>query len=71
MSRPYGPLTRIYLKACGDFLLSCQGSSSVRVRLDKGEQILVRHVHGDLVLKGGCHTTFSGVLEIEYPDNVD
>jgi len=62
-------LARIFVKPYGEFLLGCQGSSSVRVKLLKGEQVLVRHVRGDLVLKGGCHTTFSGVLEIEYADN--
>ncbi|KAL8563215.1 hypothetical protein ACOMHN_034739 [Nucella lapillus] len=65
--RPYGPLTRVFLRAYGDFRMSCQGSSSVKVKLEQGEQVVVCYLQGDLQLKGGCHTTFSGVLEFEYP----
>ncbi|KAK7098424.1 uncharacterized protein [Littorina saxatilis] len=68
-SRPFGPIARVYLKAYfGDFMLGCQGCGSARVKLERGEQIIVRHTRGDHVLKGGRHTRFSGVLEHVYDD---
>lgn len=64
------PIQRVFLRTKGDIFVGSQGSFHVRCRLERGEQVRVRHLDGDLGLKGKSHTTFSGVMEFEYTDNV-
>ncbi|KAL8563216.1 hypothetical protein ACOMHN_034740 [Nucella lapillus] len=64
------PLQKIFLRSRGDIFVGSQGSFDVRVKLERGDQVHLRHVRGDLGLKGQSFTTFSGVLECEYADSV-
>ena len=64
------PIQRVFLRAKGDIFVGSQGSFHVRCRLERGEQVRVRHLDGDLGMKGKSNTTFSGVMEFEYTDTV-
>ncbi|KAK7098425.1 cerebellin-1-like [Littorina saxatilis] len=62
------PLQKVFLRSRGDITVYSQGSFHVRCKLNRGEQVHVRHLGGDLGLKGESETTFSGVLEHVYAD---
>lgn len=51
-------------------MVGSQGSFDIKCMLERGEQVQVRHLEGDLGLKGRSQTTFSGLLEFVYPDSV-
>ncbi|XP_025087100.1 uncharacterized protein LOC112559857 isoform X2 [Pomacea canaliculata] len=65
---PRLPLAHMILKTKESMFVDSQGSDDVDVILHKGDKIVLRHLEGDTVIRGQCHTTYSGTLDCLYSE---